>query len=162
VSDIALNRCTGCLRPLEHMCSAYEKRSAKGMDLGTYRLSELLERAEVKSETMDAPSYLGADTEDDGAYAELIRECADEIKGLSTTFTELRSGFSLQIRLTTQHKMESQIRERQEEHIRVPETLFVVPERQEYDKRDYAFVRRRDRSRSLTRRRASPKREMFI
>lgn len=63
------------------------------MNLGKDRLSELLERAEAKSETINAPSYLGADTEDDGAYAELIRECADEIKGLSTTFTELCSGF---------------------------------------------------------------------
>jgi len=93
VGDVALNISTGCSSPLEHICSACEKRSGKGMNLGKDRLSELLERAEAKSETINAPSYLGADTEDDGAYAELIRECADEIKGLSTTFTELCSGF---------------------------------------------------------------------
>ncbi|KAF7681104.1 hypothetical protein GT037_000080 [Alternaria burnsii] len=122
---------------LKSICSACEKRNYKGLNLGRNRLSELLELAEVKSETLDAPSYLEADTEDDEAYNELIREWVHEIMGLSTTFTALCSGFSLQVRLTAQHKMESQIRERQEEHTRVTEPTN----------------RSRSRSRSSTRRR---------
>jgi hypothetical protein len=121
------------------------------MDLGRNRLSELLERAEVKSETLDAPSYLEADTEDDEAYGELIREWVNEIMGLSTTFTELCSGFSLQVWPTAQHKMESQIREHQEEHIRVTEPRLIVEDRRERAKHEYSWSRRRNRSRSRSR-----------
>lgn len=115
---------------------------------------------------MDVPSYLTAGTEDQEAYIELVRAGANELGMLTSTLSELSSGFSMQVQTATQLEYTSRTQHHKENLTR-SSAGQILEERRDGGTPQHTWVRRKEnRSVSLSRRRTSPKRvvgfkEMF-